>query len=158
GKGIMEEKKDVFDRLFSIKPFCIIQPFYRKYKEQLLYLFFGGCTFFIALITFSIGVFSFGLEEITSNNISWIIAVAFAYITNRTWVFTEKSHTFKGIVREIISFAAGRLLTLFMENGIIWLFIDVLGIGVILTKVVGQIVVIVTNYFLSKFIIFKKDK
>ena len=94
----------------------------------------------------------------TSNNISWVIAVAFAYITNRTWVFTEKSHTFKGITREIISFAAGRLLTLFMENGIIWLFIDVLGIGVILTKVVGQIVVIVTNYFLSKFLIFRKDK
>ena len=154
----MEQKKDIFDKIMELPLINIFNPFYKKYKEGLLYLFFGGCTFFIALITFSIGVFSFGLEEITSNNISWVIAVAFAYITNRTWVFTEKSHTFKGITREIISFAAGRLLTLFMENGIIWLFIDVLGIGVILTKVVGQIVVIVTNYFLSKFIIFKKDK
>ena len=154
----MENKKDIFDIIMELPLINIFSPFYKKHKEGLLYLFFGGCTFFIALITFTIGVYTFKLEEKTSNNISWVIAVAFAYITNRTWVFSEKSHTFVGIVREIISFAAGRLLSLFMENGIIWLFIDILGINIILTKVVGQVVVIVTNYFLSKFIIFKKDK
>ncbi len=154
----MEQKKDIFDKIMELPLINIFNPFYKKYKEGLLYLFFGGCTFFLALILFAIGVYWLNLGEITANNISWVICVAFAYITNRTWVFTEKSHTFKGIVREIFSFAAGRFLTLWMENAIIWLFIDILGIGVILTKIVGQIVVIVSNYFLSKFIIFKKDK
>ncbi len=154
----MEQKKDIFDKIMELPLINIFNPFYKKYKEGLLYLFFGGCTFFLSLILFAIGVYAFNWGEITSNNISWIICVAFAYITNRTWVFTEKSYTFKGIVREITSFTAGRFVTLWMENAIIWLFIDVLGIGVILTKVVGQIVVIVTNYIFSKFIIFKKDK
>ena len=154
----MEPKKDIFDKIMELPLINIFNPFYKKYKEGLLYPFFGGCTFFLSLILFAIGVYVFELGEITANNISWVICVAFAYITNRTWVFTEKSHTFVGIVREILSFAAGRFLTLWMENAIIWLFIDILGINVIITKIVGQVVVIVTNYFLSKFIIFKKDK
>ena len=102
----MEPKKDIFDKIMELPLINIFNPFYKKYKEGLLYLFFGGCTFFIALISFSVGVFTFGLEEITSNNISWVIAVAFAYITNRTWVFTEKSHTFKGIVREDVAISS----------------------------------------------------
>ncbi len=154
----MEHKKDIFDKIMELPLINIFNPFYKKHKEGLLYLFFGGCTFFLSLILFAIGVYVFRWEEITSNNVSWVICVAFAYITNRTWVFAEKSHTFKGVVREIFSFSAGRFLTLWMENAIIWLFIDILSFNVIITKFVGQVVVIVTNYFLSKFLIFKKDK
>lgn len=154
----MEQKKDIFDKIMELPLINIFNPFYKKFKEQLLYLFFGFCTFMVALVSFTIGVYRFDLGEITANNISWVIAVAFAYVTNRTWVFTEKAHSLKGITREILSFAAARLITLFMENGIIWLFIDVWGINVILTKVVGQIVVIASNYIFSKFFIFKKDK
>ena len=154
----MEQKKDIFDKIMELPLINIFNPFYKKYKEGLLYLFFGGCAFLLSVVLFAAGIYVFNLGEITSNNISWIICVLFAYMTNRTWVFTEKSHTLKGIAREFFSFVAGRFVTLWMENAIIWLFIEIIGINVLVTKIVGQFVVIVTNYIISKFIIFKKDK
>lgn len=154
----MENKKDIFDRIMALPLLNIFQPFYKRYKEQLLYLFFGGCTTLVSIAVFSFGVYSLHLDEITSNNISWIVAVAFAYITNRTWVFAQKAGTLSGVAKEIFLFAAGRFATLWLENGILWLGIKKLGLHVMLTKIAGQVTVIVTNYIISKFFVFKKDR
>lgn len=152
----MEQKKDIFDKIMELPIINIFNPFYKKYKEQLLYLFFGFCTFMVSLIIFTIGCYTFNLDEITSNNISWVIAVLFAYITNRTWVFVDKAHDFKGVVKEIFSFFAGRFITLLVENGIIYVFITLLGFNRILIKIIAQIVIIILNYIISKWFIFKK--
>ena len=152
----MENKKDIFDRIMALPVINIFEPFYKKYKEQLMYLFFGVCTTVVSIIIFSVGVYGFKFDEITANNISWVVAVAFAYVTNRTWVFTEKANTFGGIAKEIFLFAAGRFATLWLENGILWLGIEKLGIHVMVTKIIGQVTVIVTNYIISKFFVFRK--
>ena len=154
----INKKKDIFDRIMEFSCFKWFYPFYSSHKEGLLYLFFGGCTFFIGIISFAFCVYSLGMEEIASNNVSWCIAVAFAYITNRTWVFSDKSNTALGIIREFVSFAIGRLVTLFLENAIIWLFVNIFMVHTMITKFIGQIVVIITNYLISKFFVFKKDK
>ena len=153
----MENKKDIFDKIMELPLINIFNPFYKKYKEQLLYLFFGFCTFMVSLIIFTIGCYNFNLEEITSNNISWVIAVLFAYVTNRTWVFTDKAHNFKGVLKEIFAFFAGRFFTLLVENGIIYVFITMLGFNRIVIKIIGQIVIIILNYIISKWLIFKKQ-
>ena len=47
-----EEKKDIFDRIMSLPVLNIFEPFYKKYKEALMYLFFGGLTFFLSIFLF----------------------------------------------------------------------------------------------------------
>jgi putative flippase GtrA len=148
---------DVFDRIMSWKLLSPLQPFYRKYKEPLLYLFFGGLTFFLSIGLYWLFAHPLGLAPLVANALSWVLCVAFAYVTNRTWVFKEKAHDSRGIVREAASFVAGRLATLGLEELILWLGISVLGISDIAVKVVAQVLVIVGNYFISKLFVFRKD-
>lgn len=131
-----------------------ILDFYKKYKEQILYLFFGGLTTLI-----SIGVFVFftkviPLDELIANIISWVIAVLFAFVTNRLWVFESAKD--KGIIKQILSFYAGRLATLGVEEVLLLVFIKLLSLNSIAVKTTAQIVVIILNYIISKIFIFKK--
>ena len=130
---------------------------YQKNEELVKYLFFGGLGFFVSIIAFEIPR-SLGVDIIASNVISWIVAVIFIYFTNRKFVFNSDKKDKKSVTIEVISFFAARLFTLLLETLCILLIADVLHWGDLFAKCVGQFVVIVTNYILSKFIIFKKKK
>ncbi len=133
-----------------------IKELYIKNKEVINYLFFGGCTFLVSIISFYLLNKILNLNTHISNIISWILAVTFAYITNKLFVFESKTTKAKDIIREILSFFSARLLTLGLEELIIFIGCDLLNIDSMIIKIVGQIVVIVSNYFLSKLFIFKK--
>lgn len=152
----LESGNDIFDRIMSWRVFRPLLPFYRKYKEPLLYLFFGGVTTVLSIFLYWLFAHPLGLDPLVANVVSWILCVAFAYVTNRTWVFRDKAHDPKGILREAASFVLGRLATLGMEELILYLGISVLGINDVLVKVIAQILVIVGNYVISKLIVFKK--
>ena len=66
----MDEKKDIFDRLMGLRPFRPLRPFYVKYKEPLLYLFFGGLTTLISIFVFWLFNSPLGLNELVANLIS----------------------------------------------------------------------------------------
>ena len=100
----------------------------------------------------------FGWEPLIANLFSWILAVVFAYITNRIWVFDNAADGLKGVFREVVSFFGGRVFTLIVEEIILYIGITVLGCNSIATKTVGQIIVIILNYFISKIIVFKADE
>ncbi len=154
----MPEKKDIFDRIMSLKCFKFIQPFYIKYKEILLYLLFGGLTFVVSIGSFALFEQVLKMSPLIANIFSWILAVAFAYITNRIWVFKDVAHGAAGIIKEIFAFFAGRAATLALEELILYIGITLMGFPSIAVKVVGQVVVIVSNYFISKIIVFKSKK
>ena len=150
------EKKDVFDRIMEwriMKPF---RSFYAAHKEVLLYLFFGGLTTLVSIVIFAVFYQQLGINELWANVVSWIGAVLFAYLTNRTWVFADKAHTRAGIAREAASFFGGRLATLGMEEALIAVFITWLGFPAMAVKIFSQIAVIAANYFISKFLVFRK--
>lgn len=130
---------------------------YRKNEELVKYLFFGGLGFFVSIIAFEIPRL-LGVNIVASNVISWIVAVIFIYFTNRKFVFNSDKKDKKSVAIEVVSFFAARLFTLLLETLCILLIADVLHWGDLFAKCVGQFVVIVTNYILSKFIIFKKKK
>mgnify|MGYP003295572526 CR=1 FL=1 len=140
------KKKDIFDRIMSLPILNTFYPLYSKYKEQLLYLFFGGCTFIVSIVSYKLALAAFA--PLLANIISWIFAVAFAYVTNRIWVFSGAATDSKGIVREVISFASGRLVTLGLEEIILAVGINLLHLDSMLVKVVGQVIVIVSYYFI----------
>ena len=152
----MQEKKDIFDRLMALPVLNILEPFYKAHKEVLLYLFFGGLTFIISIASYAFFDITMEMNELVANIFSWIIAVLFAYITNRTWVFENTKSGAAGIVQELIMFMSGRVATLVVEEVILLVFITWLGFGSMVVKIVAQVIVIVLNYIISKLIVFKK--
>lgn len=133
-----------------------IKELFIKYKEVISYLFFGGCTFLVSVITFCLFNKTLGLNEHVANIISWVLAVSFAYVTNKLYVFESKVKDKAGLFKEISSFVSARLLTLVVEEFILFVGINLMHIDSMVVKVAGQVIVIVSNYFLSKLFIFKK--
>lgn len=129
---------------------------YKKYKQVILYLFFGGLSFLLSMITYYI--FTLCCNVLVANILSWVIVVAFSYITNEKFVFTGDKDSRKITFRKISQFYMGRLFTLGIEEIILYLFILVLGLNDILIKIIAQMVVIILNYIISKFVIFKKKE
>lgn len=148
-----------------------IKALLNKYKEILLYLVFGVLTTVVNYVVyFSCKAIGVGYKPATV--IAWILAVAFAYVTNRIWVFESKSSGFKGISKEIILFVSARLFSLVLELIIMYIGMDlckageytldisshILPLGELITKTIAQIVIIISNYIFSKCIIFRTKR
>ncbi len=132
---------------------------FKKYKEVIMYLIFGGLTTVVSLGTYyGIRFIIPSLHYQAANAISWVFAVAFAYITNRLFVFDDKSHTSTGIIREIISFVGGRIFSLLAEMAVMYIFVDLLTLNDKIMKIVAQVIVVILNYIISKLFVFKKDR
>jgi putative flippase GtrA len=133
----------------------MIRKLYEKYQDKILYLVFGALTTAVNTGVFWLCAHPLGMDALPSTMIAWLVAVIFAYITNRIWVFCSQARG-KAIFREILSFYSGRLLTLAMEEGLLLIFVTWLGLGSTLVKTAAQVAVLVGNYLISKFIIFRK--
>lgn len=129
---------------------------YKKYKEVFLYLVFGVLTTVINIIVFCISNDLLKIEYKISNIIAWIVAVIFAFITNKIFVFESKNKSKEETTREAASFLIARLFSLVVDMVIMILMIDIININSIVAKVISNVVVIVINYIFSKFIIFRK--
>ena len=156
GRSEMQEK-DIFDRIMELPVLRIVNPFYKKNKEILLYLFFGGLTFLVSISSYALFNIRIGWNALTANIASWILAVAFAYVTNRTWVFESSTDRGSNLIKEITGFVGGRIATLVIEELILFIFITEFEMNSILIKIVAQVVVIALNYVISKMIVFKPE-
>ena len=137
-----------------------IKSLYEKYREIINYLIFGILTTIVNIGTkyallFTIFDAKNAVELQLAIIISWILAVLFAYITNRKFVFESKNK-----IKELISFFSARIATLLLEMFIMWFFITLLKLNsdiyVIIFTILTQILVVVGNYILSKIFVFKK--
>ena len=135
-----------------------LMKIYRKNEEAVSYLFWGGVAFVLGTGLFYVFANIMGLYEQIANILSWVICVIFVYFTNRTFVFKSKVKGFKNRLKEFKDFVTARVLTLVMENIILFVMIDLLSVNNMISKLVGQFVVIVSNYFLSKLWIFKNKE
>jgi len=160
-----QRQPDIFDKLVHLKIFRWFEPFFQKNREVLMYLFFGVMTTLVSFLTAGISKYLLELAgmgkdpvSVLSTLISWICAVTFAYVTNRIWVFDSKVKGAKGILAEMVSFYGGRVFTLLVEMGMMWLGYSVMGINYWVTKIVANIVVLVLNYVISKLFVFRKNK
>lgn len=130
-----------------------MKEIYDKYSEMILYLFFGGLSFVLNIFIYTTLVHVLDFDELFANLISWFIVVAFVYITNKKWVFKYKSNK---NVQLFAEFAMARVVTLLIEEAILFVGIKIFGINDIVVKIVGQIVTIISNYIFSKLVVFKK--
>lgn len=149
-----------------------IKELLKKYEELILYVVFGGLTTVVNFVAFWLLNKVLGEELYLVNNvIAWFVSVVFAYVTNKLWVFESKSWAPKILFKEVPEFFAARLFSLFVEEGGLWLFVDKMGFdkfsfsilgfeftGKLIAKIVLAVIVVILNYFFSKFVIFAKKK
>ena len=138
---------------------------YKKYQEIINYLIVGGLTTFVGvgsklLLLFTILDQTNGLELQIAEIISWVLAVAFAYITNKVFVFHSKTKG-KKCIKELFDFVKGRIITQVIQMFIMWFFVTLLKLNtnlwVIIFTLICQVMQIVLNYVISKFMVFKKS-
>lgn len=135
-----------------------VKELIKKYEELIKYLIIGVLTTVINYIVFVIFVNAIKVDMHVSNIIAWIVSVIFAYFTNKLFVFESKSFKFDVLAKEIISFGAARVFSLLLEEVILYVFVNLLNMNKLIIKLIANIIVIIVNYILSKFIIFKKPK
>ncbi len=143
-----------------------------RYRELILYGFFGVLTTVVNFVTFHISGKILGEERyLISNVVAWLAAVTFAYFTNKLFVFESKSFAPKTLFKELSVFFSSRVFTFVIEEVGMWLLVDGLEFGEMyapvfgfiisgqmISKVIVGVVVIVINYFATKFITFRKKK
>lgn len=134
------------------------KAFLKKYSEVITYLFFGAMTTLINLVSFWTLSTVFHLETITATVIAWVIAVIFAFVTNKIWVFKSKSKNTQETTKEAVTFMIVRLVTLGVEVFLMWLMVDNFKQDKLIWKLLCSVVTTVLNYIFSKLIVFKEKK
>ena len=139
------------------KLYELVTKYYVKYKEIINYLVCGGLTTLINFITYIIFKRTMCLDEVLSSGLEWFIAVVFAYVVNKIFVFESKTKQIKSLIKECAAFISCRIISgILCDVGTFAFMVKILHIHDIISKVVTQIMVIILNYVFSKFLIFRK--
>lgn len=129
-------------------------------RETILYVIFGVLTTVVSYVVGLLCYYTLPLEaallNLVSNCISWVAAVAFAFVTNKIFVFESKSWSAGVLLHEVPTFLSARLLSLGVELLGMWLLVDCARIPYAVSKILMNVLVILINYVLSKLVIFKK--
>lgn len=140
-----------------------MRTLYLKFKNLLMsknievirYIIVGGCTTLVNLIIFTIMCKVMKIDVTFSNFVSIVISIIFAYVTNKIFVFQSKCYNIRELFSEACKFIGGRLITMFIEVGGVFFLVNIIGQEEVLGKLETQVIVLVSNYFISKFIVFK---
>ena len=145
-----------------------------KHKEILLYAFFGLLTTLVNFISYYILETACGNSNYSylyNNLIAWLISVIFAYVTNKHYVFKSKNWSAKIVTKELAEFFGARVFSFLIEELGLFLLVDCLAMsaidieilfvnitGDLIAKLLLAVIVVIMNYFFSKFFIFKKNE
>ena len=127
-----------------------------RYRWEILYVVFGALTTLVNTAAYGLCFNMLGIPNVPSTVIAWMLAVAFAFITNKLWVFESRSFDAKTLRHEIPSFFGARLLTGLLDVGIMYAAVDVLGWNALVWKLISNGIVIILNYIASRLVIFSK--
>ena len=122
------------------------------------YLFFGVLTTLVNIVSYVILTKLLDMDYKLAATIAWVISVLFAFITNKIYVFNSRERNVIAIAKEFFSFIFFRLLSYFMDIGLLILMVEWMKTDDLFAKIVANVFVIIFNYFASKYIIFKKKK
>ena len=127
-----------------------------KYKDVLLYLVFGGLTTLVSFLAYGLFYNLCNYSAAVSNVLSWIIAVVFAYLTNKPFVFKSNDWSAQTIIPELWKFVGCRIGSGLFETAFLAITVDFLLWNALGMKIVASVVVVVLNYIASKLFVFKR--
>ena len=112
----------------------------------------------VSLVSYYILANPLGIYYQTANIISWVLAVAFAYVTNKKFVFKSRYSGLSGTAKEMASFVSSRIASLLAEVISMYFFVQICQIDDNIVKLMNQVLVTVLNYIFSKFWVFRKSR
>lgn len=133
-----------------------MKELFKKYYDIIVYLVFGVLTTVVNYIIYLPCYNLLGLSAAVSNMIAWVFAVAFAYLTNKPFVFRSHDWSMKTVGPELTKFVACRIGSGVLETLIIFVTVDLLHFDGNIMKLLTQIMVVVLNYVASKLLVFRK--
>lgn len=128
--------------------------FIKKHYDVISYLFFGGLTTLVNFVVYFPLFNWFQFSGVFSNVVAWVVAVAFAFLTNKPFVFKSHDWSRNVVIPELGKFVSCRIGSGLLETVCIWLFVDLLLWNGNLVKIVISILVVILNYISSKWIVF----
>jgi hypothetical protein len=128
-----------------------------KYKSIIRYAFFGVMTTIVNVAVYSLFYEVLSIGNILSTVVSWGLAVAFAFVTNKLFVFESRSLKAKTVLKEVTNFILCRVGTGLVEVIMMYVFVDILSYNGTIMKLLTNIIVIILNYVASKLIIFQRS-
>lgn len=126
-----------------------------NHLRMLRYIVVGGMTTFVSFGTYWVLYKHVEMEPNLANVISIIIAVLFAYITNKIFVFKNKVSSFKHLFIEFMRFISSRGITMLIEIVGVYIALEVYNLHELLSKGIVSIIVLILNYLLSRFFVFR---
>ena len=129
---------------------------FHKHEQIISYVFFGGLTTLVNFIVYYPLYNLCHLSASLSNILAWIVAVIFAYQTNKPFVFKSKDWSIKTVAPEFTKFVGSRFGSGLLETVIIRITVDILLWNGNLWKIIVSVLVVILNYITSKFFAFKK--
>lgn len=132
---------------------------YKKYEEIINYIIVGVLTTVVSWLAYAVCKLFMDVDNAFQMQLAviirWIAGVVFAYFTNRKYVFKSKN---TNMIKEAFDFTTSRLVTLFLDMFVMWLLPTVFGVNDWISTFISAVLVTVTNYIFSKFLVFNKKK
>jgi putative flippase GtrA len=136
----------------------VLRKLCNKYRDEILYLVFGVLT---TIVNYVVYIPCYNLLHLTgavSNGIAWVAAVAFAFLTNKPFVFKSHDWSAKVLLPELGKFLGCRIGSGLLETAIIFLTVDCLTWNGNWMKLFTNVMVVFLNYFGSKLLVFRKKQ
>jgi putative flippase GtrA len=125
-------------------------------KETIAYIIVGTLTTGVNMVAYNWFCNVIGIRNLISNALAWIVAMLFAYFANAKYVFKPTKKGFVGEVLQIGRFFTARFVSFLVEESAMYVFVDLLCINNMLIKAIMNVVVVIINYFFSKFVVFNE--
>jgi len=133
-----------------------IKAFIVKHYDILAYLFFGGLTTVVNYVVYLPCYNLLGISATVSNMVAWVVAVAFAFLTNKPFVFKSHDWSKEVVWPELVKFVGCRIGSGLLETAFLFLTVDLLLCNGNVMKLITSVLVVILNYFGSKLLVFRK--
>ena len=129
-----------------------------RYREIMMYIIMGIFTTIVNIVSFYILTSAFEMDYKAATVAAWILSVLFAYVTNKRYVFQQKTAGMRSLVKELMAFFSVRVLSLAIDLAMMILLVSQFHMNETLAKIADNVIIVVVNYAASKWIVFRKAK
>ena len=136
----------------------LLKSLFLKYKELILYVFFGGLTTLVNWAGYWLLADVFRVPYLWATAIAQILSILFAYVTNRIWVFESKAKGFSAVFWEMVRFFGCRAASFVLDLLCMRIGVGGLHVNDMVMKLLSNVIVVIVNYVFSKLIVFRKPK
>lgn len=136
----------------------VLKSLFLKYKELILYVFFGGLTTLVNWAGYWLLADVFHVPYLWATAIAQVLSILFAYVTNRIWVFESKAKGFSAVFWEMVRFFGCRAASFVLDLLCMRIGVGGLHVNDMVMKLLSNVIVVIVNYVFSKLIVFRKPK